>query len=70
MIVKSPTTQIATEFYKHLAIETTVPVEDSPYWALVGGLIFIAISTRPDIVCGTLVDSSLFCTSQCPHSDR
>ena len=47
MIVKFPTTPIVTDFYKQL--ETTVPVEDTSYRALVGGLIFIARSTHPDI---------------------
>ena len=45
--MKSPTTPIVTDFYKQL--ETATQVQDTSYRALVGGLIFIAISTRPDI---------------------
>ena len=42
-----PTTPIVHDFYKSLELAT--PVEATSYRALVGGLISIAISTRPDI---------------------
>ena len=42
-----PTTPIVHDFYKSL--DTATQVDTGSYRALVGGLIFIAISTRPDI---------------------
>ena len=45
--VKSPTTPIIVDFYKQ--VDTATPVQDSAYRSLVGGLIFVAVSTRPDI---------------------
>ena len=45
--VKYPTTPVVADFYKQLP--TASPVLDSNYRSLVGGLIFVAVSTRPDI---------------------
>ena len=45
--IKYPTTPIVTDFYKQLL--TATPVLDSEYRSLVGGLIFVAVSKRPDI---------------------
>ena len=45
--IKYPTTPIVVDFYKQL--HTATPIPDGEYRSLVGGLIFVAVSTRPDI---------------------
>ena len=42
-----PTTPIAVDYYKSL--NNAAPIVDTSYRRLVGGLIFVAISTRPDV---------------------
>ena len=58
-----PTTPIVSDYYKSL--ETAIPVVDTLLRSLVGGLIFVAISTRPELSFAVSVLTQAFSSPIC-----